>query len=113
VDAEPDLVKEITPWVREAVDPESGRKVLFVERGDDRTRVAEVSRSAVGTRDDRGEFARTLSERDLANLGVSFPPYHGLCRTSTVADVRRPLPSHLASPTIGAGEVGAERPARE
>ncbi|RME73708.1 MAG: head morphogenesis protein, partial [Planctomycetota bacterium] len=87
VDAEPDLVKELTPWVREAVDPDSGRKVLYIERGDDRTRVAEVTRSGLGTRDDRGEFARGLSERDLANLGISFPPYHGLCRTTTVADI--------------------------
>ena len=88
VEAEPDLVKDITPWVREAIDPDTGRKVLFVERGDSRIPVAEVTRSAVGTRDDRGEFARGLSERDLANLGISFPPYHGLCRSTTVADVQ-------------------------
>ena len=88
VDAEPDLIKDITPWVREARDPDSGRKVLYVGRADDRARVAEVTRSGLGTRDDRGEFARGLSERDLANLGISFPPYHGLCRTTTVADVR-------------------------
>lgn len=87
VDAEPDLVRDLTPWVREAVDPNSGRKVLYVERGEGRTRVAEVTRSGLGARDDRGEFARGLSERDLANLGISSPPYHGLCRTTTVADV--------------------------
>jgi hypothetical protein len=88
VESEPDLVKEITPWVREAIDPDTGRKVLFVERGAERVPVAEVVRSAVGTRDDRGDFSRGLSERDLMDLGISFPPYHGLCRTSTVADVR-------------------------
>lgn len=88
VEAEPDLVKELTPWVREAIDPESGRKVLFVERGDSRVPLAEVTRSAVGTRDDRGDFSRALSERDLENLGISFPPYHGLCRSTTVPDVR-------------------------
>ena len=87
VDAEPDLIKDLTPWVREAIDPQTGAKTLFVERGDERVRVADVTRSAVGTRDDRGEFGRGLSERDLANLGISFPPYHGLCRTTTVADV--------------------------
>ena len=86
VDAEPDLIKDLTPWVREAIDPQTGAKTLFVERGDERVRVADVTRSAVGTRDDRGEFGRGLSERDLANLGISFPPYHGLCRTTTVAD---------------------------
>ena len=88
VDAQPDLVKELTPWVRETVNPETGRKVLLVERGDKRTRVAEVTRSGLGTRDDRGEFARRLSERGLVDLGLSFPPYHGLCRTTSVADAR-------------------------
>ena len=87
VDADPDLVKELTPWVREAVDPKSGHKLLYVERGGERTRVAEVTRSAFGSPDDRGDFARGVSERNLTNLGVSFPPYHGLCRTTTVADV--------------------------
>lgn len=84
VDAEPDSIKELTPWVREAVDAESGRKVLFVERGDERIRITDVARSGVGTSDDRGEFARGLSERELANLGIGFPPYHGLCRTNVV-----------------------------
>ena len=84
VEAEPDLVQELTPWVREAVDPASGRKVLFVERGDQRVPLAEVARSALGTRDDRGEFSRALSERDMESLGISFPPYHGLCRSTTV-----------------------------
>ncbi len=88
VEAEPDRIQELTPWVREAFDPETGRRVLFVEQGEDRVPVAEVSRSGVGTRDDRGEFTRGLSERELMDLGVSFPPYHGLCRSSTVADVR-------------------------
>ena len=87
VESEPDDVKEITPWVREALDPDTGRKVLFVERGARRVPVAEVVRSGVGSRDDRGDFARGLGERDLAGLGITFPPYHGLCRTTTVADV--------------------------
>jgi hypothetical protein len=36
---------------------------------------------------DCGEFGRGLSEHDMANLGVGFPPYYALCRTTTVADV--------------------------
>jgi len=88
VESDPDRVKELTPWVRETIDPETGRKVLFVERGDSRTRLTEVTRSAVGTRDDRGEFSRSLSDRELAGAGIGFPPYHGLCRTTTVADIR-------------------------
>lgn len=88
LEAEPERVTELAPWVREAINPESGRKALYVERGGERVSVAEVLRSGVGSRDDRGEFGRSLSERDLLDLGISFPPYHGLCRTTTVADVR-------------------------
>ena len=32
----------------------------------------------------RGEYGRCLSDRQLADLGVSLPPFHGLCRTTTV-----------------------------
>ena len=55
--------------------------------GGQRTAVTEVTRSGFGSRDDRGEFGRSLTEQQLLDLGISFPPYHGLCRTTTVADV--------------------------
>ncbi|NLH81130.1 MAG: head morphogenesis protein [Phyllobacteriaceae bacterium] len=81
---DPEDIKAAQPWVREALDPETGRKVLYVESGGRNVPIAEVTRSAVGTRDDRGEFARGRSERELMDLGVSFPPYHGLCRSSAL-----------------------------
>lgn len=85
VEAEPDRVKDILPWVRETNDVETGRKSLYVEQGGKRTAIAEVARSAAGTRDDRGEFSRGLSDRELSDLGVSFPPLHGLCRSTTLS----------------------------
>ncbi|MCA9559572.1 MAG: head morphogenesis protein [Myxococcales bacterium] len=84
---QPEDIKAEQPWVREAVDPETGRKVLYVDRGGVRTPIAEVVRSGLGSSDDRGEFARGRSERDLMDLGVGFPPYHGLCRTSLLPDI--------------------------
>lgn len=33
----------------------------------------------------RGAYSRALSSRDLAPAGVGFPPFHGFCRTTTVA----------------------------
>jgi SPP1 gp7 family putative phage head morphogenesis protein len=83
----PEDIKQVQPWVREALDPDTGRKALFVGSGDARIPITEVTRSAFGTRDDRGEFRGSLSEREMMDLGISFPPYHGLCRTTTVADV--------------------------
>jgi hypothetical protein len=53
--------------------------------GAGRTDLAEVARSALGTRDDRGEFRPLASEAALRDVGIGFPPYHGLCRTTTLA----------------------------
>jgi hypothetical protein len=85
VEAQPDRLKDILPWVRESLDPDTGRKSLYVEQGGQRTVIAEVAHSAVGTRGDRGEFARGLADRELSDIGISFPPLHGLCRSTTVA----------------------------
>lgn len=88
LEAQPEAVPDLAPWVREGVDPDTGRRVLFAESGGQRTAITEVTRSGFGVRDDRGEFGRSLTEQQLLDLGISFPPYHGLCRTTTVADVR-------------------------
>lgn len=87
VEQAPERLKELSPWVRDAVDETTGKRLLYVKQGDARVPIAEVVRSGEGTRDDRGEFARGRSERTLTGLGIGFPPYHGLCRTTTLADV--------------------------
>jgi hypothetical protein len=84
VEAAPDQLPELNPWIREQRDPDTGRRSLYVARGDTRVPLADIERSGVGTRDDRGEFARGLGERELGDLGIGFPPYHGLCRSTTV-----------------------------
>ncbi len=84
-EADPDRVKDILPWVRESLDAETGRKSLYVQQAGQKTTIAEVTRSAMGTRDDRGEFTRGLSERNLSDLGAALPPLHGLCRSTTLS----------------------------
>ena len=81
---DPDELKASQPWARQATDRSTGRTALFVNRGGVRTPLAEVTRSGVGSKDDLGEFARAVSSRELMDMGVGFPPYHGLCRTTTV-----------------------------
>lgn len=84
VEAAPEQLTELNPWIREQRDPDTGRRSLYVARGNTRISVASIGRSGVGTRDDRGEFFGALGERDLGALGIGFPPYHGLCRSTTV-----------------------------
>lgn len=84
---EPETIKQLAPWIREGTDEQSGKRVLWIGSGDARTSIAEVSRSGVGARDDRGEFRSLVSDKDLDTLGIGFPPYHGRCRTTTVSVV--------------------------
>lgn len=81
---EPTGIKAVRPWVRERIG-EDGKRTLVVERGDERTLLGVVERSGVGARDDRGTYSRALSSRDIAPAGIDFPPFHGLCRTTTIA----------------------------
>lgn len=80
----PEDVKQELPWVRERLDADTGRGILYINRGGRETRLAEVLRSAAGTRDDVGEFRALASDRQLAEAGVGFPPFHDLCRTTTL-----------------------------
>ena len=84
---DPEAIKQAMPWVREAQDLETGRTRLYVDGGRGRTDLAEVARSAMGTRDDRGDFRALASDSALNEVGIGFPPYHGLCRTTTLAVV--------------------------
>ena len=87
VEANPDSIEDLNPWVRDTVDPATGKRSLSIERGGERYSIADIVRSGAGARDNRGEFSRGLGERELGDLGIGFPPYHGLCRTTTVAEV--------------------------
>jgi hypothetical protein len=82
----PEDIKRIAPWVRSGRG-EDGERILYVGSGENRKQIAEISRSGVGAKDDRGEFRGAATEKDLDTMGVGFPPYHGNCRTTTVAVV--------------------------
>ncbi|MBU8900802.1 head morphogenesis protein [Corallococcus sp. M34] len=83
--ARPEDLRQELPWVRERLDADTGRALLYVNRGGQETRLAEVLRSAAGKHDDVGEFRSLVSDRQLADAGVGFPPFHALCRTTTLA----------------------------
>lgn len=38
-------------------------------------------------RNDRSDFRALASDTALNEVGIGFPPYHGLCRTTTLAEV--------------------------
>lgn len=81
---DPEDVKRLAPWVREGTE-KSGARMLYVGQGEARTPIAEIVRSAVGQRDAMGDFRALATDAALSELGIGYPPYHGLCRTTTVA----------------------------
>ena len=78
---DPEAIKQALPWVGER---REGNRLVLTGAG---TAIAEVTRSAMGTRDDVGEFRPRLTEDRLGDAGIGFPPFHGLCRSTTLAIV--------------------------
>lgn len=76
--SDPGDVKRASPWVRQ----KGG--VLFVEHATGRRELAGVVRSGSGARDDVGEFHSRIDDAALEGLGIGPPPYHGLCRSTSV-----------------------------
>lgn len=83
---DPEQIKDVSPWLRTARSPDGTRSIFFLRNGV-RVRVAQIDRSGVGTRDDVGSFSRAMTPRQLENAGIPYPPLHGRCRSTIVADV--------------------------
>jgi len=72
----PEDIKTVNPFMTTRRDPETGQRSIFTATG---TKLAEITRSGYGTRDDRGEFKANMFGNQLpkgANIGP--PPYHHL-----------------------------------
>jgi SPP1 gp7 family putative phage head morphogenesis protein len=78
---DPEDIKQALPWARERLD---GARLIITAGG---RAIAEVTRSTVWLADDPGEFRAKLADERLADLGLGFPPFHGMCRTSSLAVV--------------------------
>lgn len=83
--AQPEDVKRMLPWVRQERNPETQETRLYVNGARGRVDLADVVRSARGARDERGTFRAIASDSALREVGIGPPPYHGLCRTTTLA----------------------------
>jgi len=78
--ATPEDIKKVNPFMRTV--NERGRRYIETARG---TRMAEITRSGMGTRDDAGQHRQMLSSKQFPQVAaVGPPPYHHLCRSITV-----------------------------
>lgn len=85
---DPERIKLEQPWLEIRQD-RRGNRAIFVPTVDGPVRVAVVERSAEleGLKDQRGTFRAGLGTSRLEEVNVGPPPYHGLCRTTTVPEV--------------------------
>lgn len=77
----PEDIKRELPWVRQGRHEATGLPRLYVNGRSGRVDLAEVTTSGAGA----SAFRALVSDQVLSDLGVGFPPYHGLCRTVVVA----------------------------
>lgn len=69
-------IKTVNPFVSQRKDPETGKPSLFTANG---TKLAEITRSGYGTRDDRGEFKANIFGKQLPGKAqIGPPPLHHL-----------------------------------
>lgn len=77
----PEDIKLELPWVRQGRHEPTGRTRLYVNGRAGRVDLAEMT----GAREGPSSFRALASDQALSDLGVGFPPFHGLCRTLVVA----------------------------
>lgn len=80
---DPKGIEKLQPWVRTGRSKE-GDRVLFVDRGERRSVIANVRESGVGTSDKIGSYDAKRDDAALQKMGISTPPYHARCRTTVV-----------------------------
>jgi SPP1 gp7 family putative phage head morphogenesis protein len=80
---EPEAIKDLSPWMREARD-EAGNRIIVYRQGGRTNQVARVTRSGFGRSDDVGDFDGAMSDAALAKAGLLRPPLHANCRTTII-----------------------------
>ena len=83
----PEEVKQLQPWISRGVNAAGDPSMFYRDSGGNKREVAQIVSSAVGKPDVIGSFRSGMSEKQLLDSGLSMPPIHGLCRSSTVPDL--------------------------
>lgn len=84
---DPEDVATLQPFMQYGRDNQ-GNEILYYREGRNGPRrlVAQIVTNPAGQRDnaDAGVYRRALSESDLQDAGMSMPPIHGFCRSTTI-----------------------------
>lgn len=106
----PKDIRQVAPFLTEKTDKKTGEKHVNIGK----SRYATISRSGKGAVDDRGAFARHISNKKMMANGVSMPPYHHNCRTMTVARVEMvQVPQKYEPHTTPVASTNDEKPPKK
>jgi SPP1 gp7 family putative phage head morphogenesis protein len=94
----PEDIKTVNPFIN-VVKNDQGIKELITARGD---KLGEIVRSGYGIKDDRGAHRQFVSGRAMpTTTAIGMPPYHHLCRTTTIPVFRTfQVPNNYMARTI-------------
>jgi SPP1 gp7 family putative phage head morphogenesis protein len=85
---DPERIKHEQPWLQVRQDRRGNRVIVVpTERGDVRVAVVEDSAERKRAKDELGRFRNGVSTAKLEAVNVGPPPFHGMCRSTTVPEV--------------------------
>lgn len=83
---DPDAIKEQNPFVFTSKDAFGNPALIAKQPEGAHARIAQITRSGVGTVGDRGSYSNALNPTQMTDRGIGPPPYHPFCRTVIVPE---------------------------
>lgn len=106
-----DEMKQANPWVRMGVDKD-GARTAFVNGPQGRADLFRVASPGAGTQSP-GSYSTLPGGKSLGDNGIGMPPYHGRCRTTTIADVSSVRLPQSTRPPPAVGPKPMVKPPKE
>ena len=88
----PEQIKQIQPWVSVGRNSDGEKSLFFRGPSGQKRHIATVLKPGQGKADVRGVYSSKMTDKQLGDSGISMPPIHGLCRSTTVPDLSGPSP---------------------
>ena len=81
---DPEAVRDLKPWVNERTRADGRREMYTKDRAGLVTVIGIVDERGFGVADKIGAYSNVASLPTMEQLGLSYPPLHGLCRSTIV-----------------------------
>lgn len=89
---DPEAIKQLQPWCSVGVNSDGEKSIFFRGSAGQKRHIATVIKPGVGKSDTKGIYSTQMTDKQLGASGISMPPAHGLCRSTTTPDLSSPSP---------------------